>query len=94
MADLRVTRVENLSAGGGMYRLEFDGAQPIFATLFAQFENGGGLFMSDRLRRGEHRLAGQWFMVGADGAVMERSKRHASFKLGGNENAKEQRGGA
>lgn len=83
MADLRVTRVENLSTGGGLYRLEFDNAAPLFATLFARFDSGAGLFMTDRLRRGEHRLAAQWFMVNADGEVVERSKSNTSFTLGG-----------
>ena len=89
MAGLRVTHVENLNSGGGLYRLRFDAAEPLFATLFARFDNGAGLFMTDRLRRGEHRLAAQWFVVNADGEVVERSKANASFNLGGKPDAKE-----
>ena len=83
---MKVTGVENLSTGGGTYRLHFEAEPGLFATLFAQFENGAGLFMADRLRRGDHRLAGRWFIVNPDGEVIEPSKT-ATFTLRGKTDA-------
>lgn len=82
MAGIKVTGVENLSTGGGTYRLHCEAGPDLFATLFARFENGAGLFMADHLRRREHRLAGRWFIVNPDGAVIEPSKAVA-FRLEG-----------
>jgi hypothetical protein len=82
MAGIRVTKVENLGTGGGLYRLQFaDDVPSLYANLFSGLEGGGGLFMADRLRRGEHRLAGRWFVVAADGEVIEATE-NCTFKLG------------
>ena len=76
MAGLRVQRIDNLSTGGGAYRLHFTAAAvpPLPATLFARFENGTGLFMTDQGHPNFAKVGGQWLIVAADGEVIQTTK--------------------
>jgi hypothetical protein len=82
---MHVSKVESAPGGrgGGTYRIFLDDGRYVRATLFVRLEDGAGVFMSDDPARplDYGRPRERWFIVRADGRVVQPHRQQGSFNL-------------